>query len=290
LDQEERVVSLLKLRNTTWIAARVACALLLAAGGVSAQLADQVPPALEEVGIEEHLDARLPFDVEFVDERGSDVTLGSFFDGERPVILTLNYYRCPMLCGLQLNGVVEGLTGLDWSIGDQFEMVTVSIDPLETPTLAREKKQNYLKWYQREGAASGWHFLTGRQDDIVRLAETVGFRYTYDESSGQYAHAAAIFVCTPDGRVARYLYGIEYPPKHLRLALLEASEGKIGNAIDQLILYCYHYDPSDRSYAPTAMNIMRLGGGATALILGSSLALFWIRDLRRKRRERNTVS
>jgi len=289
-DQEEQVVSASKLRNTTWNVLHVACALLFVAGGASAQLADHVPPALEEVGVEEHLDAKLPFDVEFVDERGNSVTLGSFFDGERPVILTLNYYRCPMLCGLQLNGVVEGLTGLDWSIGDQFEMVTVSIDPLETPTLAREKKQNYLKWYDREGAASGWHFLTGRQDDISRLAETVGFRYTYDEESKQYAHAAAIFVCTPDGRVARYLYGIEYPPKHLRLALLEASEGKIGNAIDQLILYCYHYDPSDRSYAPAAMNIMRLGGGATALVLGSSLVLFWARDFRRKRRERDTVT
>lgn len=278
-----------KLRNTLWLARRLACVLLLAAPGASAQLADQVPPALEEVGIDEHLDAKLPLDVEFVDESGNRVTLGSFFDGDRPVILTLNYYRCPMLCGLQLNGVVEGLTGLDWSLGNQFEMVTVSIDPLETPILAREKKQNYLKWYDRDGAAAGWHFLTGRQDNIGRLAETVGFRYTYDEKSGQYAHAAAIFVCTPDGRVARYLYGIEYPPKHLRLALLEASEGTIGNAIDQLILYCYHYDPSDRSYAPTAMNIMRLGGGATALVLGSSLALFWMRDLRRRRRERNTA-
>jgi len=287
---EEWVVTASKLRITTWAAASVACALVLLAGEAMAQLADRVPPALEEVGVEEHLDAKLPFDVEFVDELGNSVTLGSFFDGERPVILTLNYYRCPMLCGLQLNGVVEGLTGLAWSIGDQFEMVTVSIDPLETPTLAREKKQNYLKWYDRVGAASGWHFLTGRQDDIVRLAETVGFSYTYDEDSGQYAHAAAIFVCTPDGRVARYLYGIEYPPKDLRLALLEASEGKIGSAIDQLILYCYHYDPSDRSYAPTAMNIMRLGGGATAVILGSSLLLFWVRDVRRKRRERKTAS
>lgn len=277
-------------RSTSWSVACVVCALLFASGEAWAQLAEQVPPALEEVGIEEHLDAKLPFDVHFVDEQGNEVKLGSYFDGQRPVILTLNYYRCPMLCGLQLNGVVEGLTGLEWSIGDQFEMVTVSIDPLETPTLARDKKQNYLKWYDREGAAQGWHFLTGRQDDIVRLAETVGFRYTYDEKSGQYAHAAAIFVCTPDGRVARYLYGIEYPPKRLRLALLEASEGKIGNPIDQLILYCYHYDPSDRSYAPAAMNIMRLGGGATAFVIGSSLALFWLREYRRKRREGNTPS
>jgi protein SCO1/2 len=265
-------------------------AVALLPGVALAQPADQKLAELEEVGIEEHLDAKIPFDVEFVDEQGNTVRLGDYFDGERPVILTLNYYRCPMLCGLQLNGVVEGLTGLDWTIGDEFEMVTVSIDPLETPELARQKKQNYLKWYDRPDAASGWHFLTGRQDGITRLAETVGFGYTYDEESDQYAHAAAIVVCTPDGRVARYLYGIEYPPKHLRLALLEASRGAIGNAFDQLILYCYHYDPSGRRYAPVAMNIMRLGGGATAAILGLSLGAYWIRDYRRKKGTRNLAS
>jgi protein SCO1/2 len=242
-----------------------------------------VPAELREVGITEHLDAKLPLDVEFTDELGNTVRLGDYFDGDRPVVLTLNYYRCPMLCGLQLNGVVEGLTQVDWTIGNEFEMVTVSIDPLETPALAREKKQNYVKWYDRPAAGSGWHFLTGREHDIQRLSETVGFRYRYDAESDQYAHAAAIFVCTPEGRVARYLYGIEYPPRDLRLALLEAAEGDIGNALDQLILFCYHYDPSNRRYAPVAMNIMRLGGSATALILGLSLGMLWIRDARRRR-------
>jgi len=266
--------------------AALAVALTAACTPAWAQLADQAVPALAEVGVEEHLDARLPLDVEFLDEDGRTVRLGDYFDGARPVILTLNYYRCPMLCGLQLNGVVTGMEQLDWTPGVEFEMVTVSIDPLETPALAKAKKQNYLKQYQRPAAARGWHFMTGRQDNIERLAETVGFKYAYDASSGQYAHAAAIFVITPDGRVARYLYGIEYPPKSLKLALMEASEGEIGSTLDQLIMYCFHYDPASRRYAPVAMNIMRLGGGATALILGATLGTWWLREARRRRRSR----
>jgi protein SCO1/2 len=262
----------------------LAAALAAAAGVAPAQLANQAVPALDKVGVEEHLDASLPLELEFLDEAGRTVRLGDFFDGARPVILTLNYYRCPMLCGLQLNGVVAGLEEVDWTPGVEFEMVTVSIDPLETPELAQAKKENYLKRYQRPAAARGWHFLTGRQDNIERLAETVGFGYTYDVASGQYAHAAAIFVITPDGRVARYLYGIEYPPKSLKLALMEASEGKIGSAFDQLIMYCYHYDPASRRYAPVAMNIMRVGGGATALLLGLTLGTWWLRESRRRRR------
>jgi protein SCO1/2 len=253
-------------------------------GVVDAQLAEQVPEVLEEVGVEEHLDAKLPLDLEFRDEDGNWVELGSFFDGERPVILTLNYYRCPMLCGLMLNGVVDGLEQMSWTPGEEFEMVTISINPLETPELARAKKQNYLKRLDRPGAAQGWHFMTGRELEINRLAETLGFSYTYDPVSQEYAHAAVIFVCTPDGRVSRYLYGIEYPAKRLKLSLLEAAEGTIGSALDQLILYCYHYDPTNRRYSPVAMNIMRLGGGATALILGISLGIFWLREWRRRKK------
>jgi protein SCO1/2 len=264
--------------------ALLAVALVGAAGVASAQLADQAVPALDKVGIEEHLDAALPLELEFLDEEGRTVRLGDYFDGARPVILTLNYYRCPMLCGLQLNGVVAGMEELDWTPGVEFEMVTVSIDPLETPELAKAKKQNYLKRYQRPAAARGWHFLTGRQVNIERLAETVGFGYTYDVASGQYAHAAAIVVVTPDGRIARYLYGIEYPPKSLKLALMEASKGEIGSALDQLIMYCYHYDPAGRRYAPVAMNIMRIGGGVTALVLGVTLGTWWLRESRRRRR------
>jgi len=261
--------------------------LSVGAGGARAQLADQVPEALQEVGITEHLDAKLPMDIEFRDEAGKVVKFGDFFDGERPVILTLNYYRCPMLCGLMLNGVVDGLEQLEWTPGQEFELVTVSINPLETPALALEKKQNYLKRYGRPSAATGWHFLTGREPEINRLAETVGFGYAYDPVQKEYAHAAVIFVCTPDGRVARYLYGIEYPAKRLKLALLEASEGKIGTTLDQLILYCYHYDPSNRRYSPVAMNIMRLGAGTTASVLALALAIFWFTEWRR-RKTKNT--
>lgn len=256
---------------------------MVAAAPVMAQLADQVPPQLEEVGIEEHLEAEVPMDLEFRDEYGAVVTLGDYFDGTKPVILTLNYYKCPMLCGLQLNGLLDGLMDLDWTPGQEFELVTVSINPLETPALATEKKQNYIKRYERPSAAKGWHFLTGREPEIRQLASTLGFGYTYDRETGEYAHAAAIFLATPDGRVARYLYGIEYPEKRLRLALLEASAGEIGTTIDQLILYCFHYDPSSRRYAPVAMNIMRLGGGVTVLVLGLSLGGYWLREARRRK-------
>lgn len=257
--------------------------ILACAVPVSAQLADQVPAQLEEVGVEEHLDAKLPMNLEFRDEYGAVVTLSDYFDGTKPVILTLNYYKCPMLCGLQLNGLLDGLIDLDWTPGQEFELVTVSINPLETPALANEKKQNYMKRYERPSAAKGWHFLTGREAEIRQLASTLGFGYTYDRETGEYAHAAAIFVATPDGRVARYLYGIEYPEKRLRLALLEASNGEIGSTIDQLILYCFHYDPESRRYSPVAMNIMRLGGSATALVLGLTIGGYWLREARRRK-------
>lgn len=264
--------------------ALVVAAAVAVAAPAAAQMANQVPAELEEVGIEEHLDAKLPLDLEFRDEAGAVVTLGDYFDGGKPVILTLNYYKCPMLCGLQLNGLLDGFMQLDWTPGQEFEVVTVSINPLETPALATEKKANYMKRFGRPSAAKGWHFLTGREPEIRRLAETLGFGYTYDATTGQYAHAAAIFIATPEGRVARYLYGIEYPAKRLRLALLEASEGEIGTTIDQLILYCYHYDPSNRRYSPVAMNIMRLGGGATALVLGLTLGGYWVREARRRKK------
>lgn len=258
-------------------------------GAAAAQPADRLLSQLAQVGVDEHLDTRLPLDLQFVDETGRTVRLGQYFDGSRPLILTLNYYECPMLCGLQLNGLAQGLKGVDWTIGDRFDVVTVSINPSETPTLARQKRQSYLSFYDRDGAASAWHFLTGQEADIRRLANTVGFHYAYDPQQKQYAHPAVLFVCTPDGRVARYLYGVEFPPKSLRLALLEASEGKMGNPLDRIVLYCYHYDPSSHRYAPVAMNIMRVGGGATVLLLGLSLGIFWFRDSRRKRGEDPTA-
>jgi len=271
----------MRLRQAITVAAIVAGHATIA----GAQLAtDEVPQELRDVGVEEHLDAKLPLAATFRNERGEEVELGSFFERDRPVLLTLNYYRCPMLCGLQLNGLVAGLEELAWTPGQEFEMVTISIDPLETPALAAEKKRNYIERYGRPSAASGWHFLTGRQAEIERVAETLGFSYARDPATGEYAHAAVVFVATPDGRVARYLYGVEYPPKSLRLALLEAADGKIGSPLDQLLLYCHRYDPDRRRYSPVAMNIMRVGGGATVLALGGALGLLWLREARRRNR------
>lgn len=274
-----------RLRSTCVLAAGL---LVASASPAAAQLLSETPAELQQVGVVEHLETEIPLELDFVDSSGREVRLGDYVDGQRPVLLTLNYYKCPMLCTLQLNGLVEGLKELDWTPGQEFELVTVSINPLETPSLARLKKQSYIKEYGRPSAAAGWHFLTGVEDNIRRLADTLGFGYRYDEEQDQYAHAAVLFLITPDGKVARYLYGIEYPARELRLALLEAADGAIGSAIDQLILYCFHYDPSTRRYAPVAMNIMRVGGGLTAVLLGTTLGLFWVRDARRRRRSRDT--
>lgn len=262
-------------------------ALLLAPAGAFAQdRTEPLPAELENVGIDEHLDARVPLDAEFTDDLGRTVRLGDAFAAGRPVILTLNYYRCPMLCTLVLNGLVDTLKALEWGPGDGYEIVTVSIDPTETPTLARSKKQSYLEALARPGAESSWRFLTGKRDAIDAVADAVGFRYSYDPDTRQYAHAAAILVLTSDGRVSRYLYGVQYDPKTLRLSLVEASEGRIGTALDRLILYCYHYDPSTGTYAPQALAIMRGGAALTILVLGAVLSTFWIREARRRRVER----
>ena len=273
-----------KMKTPLRVLSAFAVGILLCAVPVFPQVVDAGPAALAEVGVEEHFDAQVPIDLEFRNSNGEKVRLSDYFDSEKPVILTLNYYRCPMLCGLQLNGFLNGLKDLQWTPGERFEIVTISIDPLETPELAKEKKANYLKQLAQDGAGKGWHFLTGGEPNIKAVAESVGFNYTYDEETAQYAHAAALMVLTPDGRVARYLYGIEYPKSDLRLALVEASEGKIGSPFDQLLLYCFHYDPTGRRYSPVAMNIMRVGGGATVLILGAGLGLLWIRDIKRRKK------
>jgi len=275
------------MRTRSVGAACAAALLLVAALPAAAQRKEPLPKDLEGVGITEHPGARLPLDLEFTDEDGKTVRLAQYFNGQRPVILTLGYYRCPMLCTLVLNSLVDGLKDLPWTPGQQFEIVTVSIDPTETPTLARLKKQNYLEDYGRAGAAIGWHFLTGREENIRKLADTVGFGYRYVEERGQYAHPAAIFVATPDGRMAKYLFGVLYQPKTLRLALTEAGEGKVGTAGDQLLLYCFHYDAQEGRYVLAATNIMRFGGATTALIVGLWLATSWRRGAHKKSLERS---
>jgi protein SCO1/2 len=245
--------------------------------------AEPPPKELEGVGITEHLNAELPLDLEFTDEQGQTVHLRDYFQGKRPVILNLAYYECPMLCTLVLNGVTEGMKGLSWTLGKEYENVTVSINPAETPALARTKKENYLQEYDRPGTAAGWHFLTGRQGSITALARAVGFGYRFDPESNQFIHTVATFLCTPDGRISRYLYGIEYEQQTLRLGLLEAAQGKIGTHLDQLILYCFHYDAEAGRYAPAALNIMRIGGAVSGAALLGLLAWFWARERRQRR-------
>lgn len=262
----------------------LAAALVCATGTGEAQRAEPLPDALEGVGITEHPGAALPLSLEFRDETGRTVRLGDYFKGDRPLILTLNYYGCEMLCTLQLNGLVEALKQMPGSPGQEFEIVTVSINPLETPTLARLKKQNYIREYGRPSAAGGWHFLVGREAEIRTLTDTVGFGYRYDKERQQYAHAAALFVCSPKGILSRCLYGIQYEPQTVRLALSEASEGKTGSTLDRVLLYCFHFDEASGRYAPTALSLMRAGGGLTLLLLGTGLGALWLREVRRRRR------
>jgi protein SCO1/2 len=236
-------------------------------------------PILREVGIDQKLDEQVPLDLEFSDEEGRTVKLGDFF-GKRPVVLALVYYECPMLCTQVLNGLVGSLEALSFNPGSEFEVVVVSFDPGETPALAADKRKTYLRRYSRPGHEAGWHFLTGREASIKALTGAVGFRYAYDEETDQYAHPASMTVLTAEGRVSKYLYGIEFAPRDLRLALVEAAEGRIGTAVDQALLFCYHYDPETGKYGLVVMNLVRTGGVLTLIGLGAFILL----NLRRDRR------
>jgi protein SCO1/2 len=232
------------------------------------------PPYLQNVGIEQHLDGQVPSDLTFVDDAGRPVKLGDYF-GKKPLILNLVYYDCTMLCGEALAGLTGAMKMVKFTAGDEFDVITVSFNPRETPAIAAAKKQDYLKRYGRPGAASGWHFLTGPAESIDALTKAVGFQYQYDAQRNQYAHATAIMVLTPQGRISRYFYGVDFPPKDLRLGLVEASQGKIGNAVDQVLLYCYHYDPETGKYGAMVSNILRLGAGITILLLGGLLLILF---------------
>jgi protein SCO1/2 len=243
--------------------------------------ADGRPPILRNVSIEQRLDSRLPLDLAFKDESGRAVRLRDFF-GKRPVVLVLAYYDCPMLCTQVLNGLVSAMRILSFDAGREYEVVTVSFDPRDDPSDARAKKEPYVARYGRPGASSAWHFLTGDPKAIGALTESVGFRYAWDERLEQFAHASAIYVATPDGRLSRYLYGIEYAPRDLRLALVEASRGKIGSPVDQILLYCYHYDPAAGRYGAVVMNMVRVAGVAFVLVLTAFLLVMWRRERRRQ--------
>ncbi len=235
--------------------------------------ADQKPDILKEIGIDQRLDEQLPLALPLRDEAGRSVVLGDYF-GKRPVILALVYYNCPMLCTQVLNGLVASLNVMSLEAGRDFDIVAVSFDTRETPAMAAAKKDAYLGRYKHPASENGWHFLTGSPESVAALTQAVGFRYRYDEQLDQFAHASAIMVATPAGRLARYFYGIEYAPRDLRLGLVEASAGKIGTPVDQILLYCFHYDPASGKYGPVIVNIVRLAGLATlALIAGAVIVM-----------------
>lgn len=247
----------------------------------SQMTASESPPVLQEIGINQKLNQQVPLERVFRDEAGKRVRLSEYF-GEKPVILSLVYYECPMLCTLVLNGMLRSLRALRFDIGDQFNVVTVSIDPKETPKLAARKKAEYLKGYGRAHAESGWHFLTSDEESIQALADAVGFRYVYQPQTDQYAHASGVMVTTPQGKLARYFYGVEYSPRDLRLALVEAANGKIGSLVDELLLYCYHYDPTTGKYGMVIMNVVRVAGFVTVFALAGFIIVMLRRDRRQK--------
>ena len=242
--------------------------------GILSPPANVRPPGLKNVGIEQRLDEQIPPDLTFRDETGKLVQLGDYF-GKKPIILNLVYYQCPMLCGEVLSGLESALRVLKFDVGKEFDVLTVSFDPKETPEMAAAKKTEYLKRYGRPGADQGWHFLTGPASSIDVLTKAAGFQYRYDPKTGQFAHSTAIMVLTPEGKISQYYYGVEFAPKDLRLGLIQASDSKIGTVVDQVLLYCYHYNPDTGKYGAVISRVLQLAGGATVLILGTFLIVMF---------------
>jgi protein SCO1 len=243
-----------------------------------------LPAGLQGVSIAQKLNQQVPLNLVFRDEFGRSRPLSTYFSGHKPVLLALVYYHCPMLCTLILNGVVSSLKAVSFNPGRDFEVVVVSFDPRDTPETAAQKRAEYLRRYRRPGTDNGWHFLTGSQPSIQALTEAVGYKYKFDPKTGQFAHVSAIMILTPQGRLSRYFYGVEYAPRDVRLGLVEASHDKIGNPVDQVLLYCYHYDPATGKYGAISMNILRFGGGTFVLICSTFLFIAWRHDWRRDRR------
>jgi protein SCO1 len=268
-------------KNSKWLS--LATILLLAASawgqgmtrGIMSPPSNVRPPGLQNVGIEQHLEEQIP-NLTFRDETGRAVRLGDYF-GKRPMILNLVYYQCPMLCGEVLSGLESALRVLKFDVGKEFDVLTLSFDPHETSEMASAKKAEYLKRYGRSGAAAGWHFLTGPQESIDAVTGAAGFQYQYDARTGQFAHATVIMVLTPEGKIAQYFYGVEYAPKDLRLALVQASENKIGTVVDQVLLYCYHYDPATGKYGAIISRVLQISAAATILVLSILIAVLFRR-------------
>jgi len=243
----------------------------------------QRPAILRDVAFDQRLGAQVPLDLAFRDETGATVTLRDYV-GDKPLLLVPAYYECPMLCTIVLNGVVSALRALPFDVGKEFRVVTFSFNPRETSELAAAKKATYLEEYRRPGAAEGWHFLVGDEPSIAALTQAIGFRYAWDEPSKQYAHASGIVVLTPGGRISHYFFGVEFAPRDLRLALVEASDEHIGSLVDQLLLFCFHYDPATGRYSRVALNAVRAGGILTLAVLVAFVGLMLRRDAKRTRR------
>lgn len=260
----------------------LACALLLltTAPGALAQMHNQLLRELEDLQPEEHLNEMLPLDIEFVDESGIRAPLRSFFHGDRPVILMFNYYRCPMLCGIQLNSLLGTLNDVDLTVGVDFDVLTISFDPSEGPDLALLKKNGLIGAYTRGGAETGWRFLTGSANSITKLTEAVGYKYRWIEEQKDWAHGTPIMFITPEGRISRYLYTLPYPARDVRIALMEASEGRVGTTIEKFLLWCLHYNNKEGRYTADVMKLMRLCGALMVAGLGATLFVLWRRDAR----------
>jgi protein SCO1/2 len=261
-------------RTTCFAFAATSIGFLSASVVAGPTFADEKIPELEGVGITEHLDETIPLDLTFVDANGNNVVLADYFDGEKPIIFTLNYYKCPMLCSLTLNGLTAGLEEMDWSLGNEFEVVTVSINPDEKPPLALKNKNGYLQHYNRNGSENGWHFLTGEQDNITKLSDALGFGYVFDKKTGEFHHTSSIMFITPDGRISKYMNDVQFAGKDIKFALIEASEGRIGSTIEKLLLFnCFQYDPERNSYTPSAWKLMRTAAVLMLLVLIGGLAV-----------------
>ncbi|MGQ0541091.1 MAG: SCO family protein [Blastocatellia bacterium] len=251
----------------------------------SQSTANGIPDALKTVGIEQKLGDTLPLKTQFKDENGQAVKLEDYFGKGRPIVLALVYYECPMLCNQVLNGLTGSLKGVSLDAGKEFDVVAISFDARENekPELAKNKKASYMERYGRSGTEKGWHFLTGDQASIDAVTKAIGFNYEWDDKSNQFAHASAIMIATPDGKLSRYFYGIDYSPKDVKFGLMESAESRVGSAADQLLLYCYHYDPSTGKYGFAILNVLRAFAVATLLGMGAMGFVFW-------RRNRKTVN
>lgn len=277
------------MKKLAWLACVVVA--LLGVMPAHAQIA-QTPRELQHVGVTEHLDGPLPLDTPFQDHTGKPVTLRSVFDGKRPVVLQFAYHTCPVVCSMITNNLAAGLKGVNWTIGEQYEVVTISIDPHESLEKAAAKRKSMYAEYGRdldESKPGGWHFLVGHESAIEAVTKAAGFEYQYDARQQQWGHPSVVFIVKPDGTLARYLYGLEFPSNDLKLGLLEASAGRSISTVEQIILYCYHYDPQGGKYVLVATRVMQVGGGLTALVLFSILGMLWAREFRNhKKKQKDT--